>query len=234
MRIKKFVLLVYFIFTLTAIIANILDNHSLLLVSKPFIVPTIFFYYFITSKKVDVLFSTAIGFSFLGESIGIMNFSDEIYYMLFPFFISNILLFVISIKNFQKSKFKIENILVFIVVVLLLLYLFWAIIDLFSDGNIVLLLEILLYGTSLFILSCVGIFKLITEMNSSNLNFGIFIICLIISGIFYVIYNFKEKIIVLDIIHFSLQMISYYFLINFKLFQEKNNNVPVGNFNNSF
>lgn len=221
MRIKKFVLLVYFIFTLTAIIANILDNNSLLLVSKPFIVPTIFFYYVIASKKVDVLFSTAIGFSFLGESIGIMNFSDEIYYMLFPFFISNILLLVMSVKNFQKSKFKIENILVFIVVLLLLLYLFWAIVDLFSDGNIVLLLEILFYGTSLFILSCVGIFKLITEMNSSNLNFGIFIICLIISGIFYVIYNFKEEIIILDIIHFSLQMISYYFLINFKLFQEK-------------
>lgn len=227
MRIKKITLLVYFVFTLTAIIANSLTNDSLLLVSKPFVLPAIFFYYFISSKKIDLLFSTAIGFSFLGEAIGLMNFSNEIYYMLFPFFISNILLFVMSVKSFQKSKFKIENSVVFLVVVLLLLYLFWAIVDLFSDASIVLLLEILLYGSSLFILSCVGIFNLITKMNSSNLNFGIFIICLIISGIFYVVYNFKEKLIVLNIIHFSLQMLSYYFLINFKLFEEKNNKTQV-------
>lgn len=234
MKVRKFALIVYFVFTFIAIIANICGNHSVLLLSKPFIVPTIFFYYFITTKKVDVLFSVAIAFSFLGEAIGIMNFSDEIYYMLFPFFICNIILFSMSLKSIRKSKFKIENILVFLVVILLLLYLFWAVVDLFSDANLVLLLEILFYGTSLFLLSCVGIYKLITNMNSSNLNLGIYIICLIISGIFYVIYNFKEKLIVLDIIHFALQMISYYFLVNFKLFQEKTYKIPVVNFSNSF
>lgn len=220
MRISKTALITYFIFTIIAIIANIVRNHSLLLVSKPFIVPTIYFYYFVTSKKVDVTFSAAIGFSFLGEAIGIMNFSDEIYYMLFPFFVSNIILFVMSAKSLKRAKFKIENIMVFIIVILFLLYLFWAIVDLFSDANVVLLLEILFYGTSLFLLSCVAIFKLITKMNSANLNLVLFIICLIISGIFYVIYNFKEKLIVLDIFHFILQMISYYFLVNYKLFKE--------------
>lgn len=220
MRISKTALIAYFIFTVVAIIANILGSHSLLLISKPFIVPTIYFYYFVTTKKVDTLFSSAMAFSFMGEAIGIMNFSDEIYYMLFPFFVSNIILFVLSVKSLNKTNFKIENIVVFAMVIFLLLYLFWAIVDLFSDANMVLLLEILFYGTSLFILSCVAIFKLITKMNTSNLNLALFVICLIISGIFYVVYNFKEKLIVLDIIHFMLQMISYFFLVNFKLYQE--------------
>ena len=102
-----------------------------------------------------------------------------------------------------------------------LLYLFVAIIDLFSGSSLILQVQIILYGCSLLILAVLASYNIMNKINLENLNFGIYVICIIDSGIFYIIYNYKQKLLVLDNIHFALQMLSYYFLINFKIYQDR-------------
>lgn len=221
MKISKLTLIVFFVFVVLAIMAKIYGNDTVMLVTKPFIVPTIYFYYFIKTEKISIWFTSAVFFSFTGEGIGLINFNNEIYYLILPFFITNSILSMLVIKKIKIMTFKPINILSMLIMGMFLLYLFVAIIDLFSGSSLIVQVQIILYGCSLLLLAVLASYNIMNKINLENLNFGIYVICIIVSGIFYIIYNYQQKLLVLDNIHFALQMLSYYFLINFKIYQDR-------------
>lgn len=221
MRISKLTTIVFFVFVILAIMAKIYDNDTIMLVTKPFIIPTVYFYYFIKTEKISIWFTAAIFLSFIGKGIGLIDFADEIQYLILPFFLSNLILSMMVVKRIQVINYKPINILSMLIMGIFLLYLFFAVVDLFSGSSLILQLQIIFYGCSLLILATLASYNVMNKINLENLNFGIYVICIIVSAIFYIVYNYQEKLVVLDNIHFALQMLSYYFLINFKIYQDR-------------
>lgn len=224
MKATKITLIFYFFVAGLAILANILNNETLLLLAKPLVVPSIYFYYFINSKKINILFTIAIFWSFIGESIGLMNFENEIFLIIVPFFISNILILFLVIKDKDRFRFKAINVLSMVIILFFLIFTWCSIVELFSSGESnILLLQIAIYGLSLLVLALFTGYKIISRINYSNISLTIYVTCILISNVFYIIYSYQYAIVALDIIHFSTQMISYYFLVLFMLNRDKNN-----------
>lgn len=210
-------LFAYFTFCILAIIADVLRNETLKLISVPFIIPALFFYYITETKKINILLCLFLIFSFIGESIGIMNFDGEVFYLIFPFLICNLVLIVLILKHIEKFKFKLFNISLILICALVLIYFWFSVIDLFIFHETIVRIMIGVFGALLILLSILSGYNTIWCMNISNLWMSIAVICILISDAFYIIYNFQLQLILLDVLHFMGQILSYFFVVKYVL-----------------
>lgn len=221
MKTSKIALIVYFTCCCLAIIGDILKSESLTLFTIPLIIPSLAFYYFVNTKKISILSSLFLIFNFIGDSVGLMNFDNELDYILLPFFISNIILIIVMLKNLEKFKFNLFNIIAISIVISFLSYVWGVIVQLFNFSEGTTQLQIALFGFSLFLLATLATYNIVWRVNNSNLFLMICCSCILISDVFYVIYNFQNQLIVLDTIHFTCQVFSYIFFIKYVLLKEE-------------
>ncbi len=220
MRISKTSLIVYFFCCILATISSIFDYNALLLVSFPLIIPSLSFYYFINTKKINYLLCLYLFFNFVGDSVGLMNFKDEIYYILIPFFLGNIILIIILMQHFEKFKFKVINVISIIIVVGILIFLWNSIMDIFYFYEDGLRLRIFIFAIPMFLVTFLASYNLIWRINYANLFLFMAISCLLISDMFYVIYNFQIQVYILNVLHFIAQILSYFFIVKYILLRE--------------
>ncbi len=169
MKISKIALIVYFLSCILAIFSIIFEIDALLLVSFPLIIPSVSFYYFVKVKKINFLLCIYLICNFIGESIGMMNFDDEIYYILVPFFLSNIILILMLLKYFEKFKFKIFNIISILIVAGVLIFLWNSIMDIFYFYENGLRLRIFIFAIPLFLVAFIASYNIIWRINNINL-----------------------------------------------------------------
>lgn len=227
MKPSQIALNIFFLMCVLSIIANFLGNEILLMLTKPIVVPSLFFYYFFKVSKVDFWLCFLLFFSFIGDSIGLLNFDDEINYILYPFFVANLILIIVCIKYFEKFKFNFFNMLSIILVFCFLVYLWLSVVDLFDSYDFSVRNKVEIYGVSLFLLAFLASYNLIWKVNTANINMVICAACLLVSDVFYATYNFQNQLIVLNNIHFIAQILSYYFIVQF--FLNKNNLISTEN-----
>jgi len=208
-----------------AIIAGIFKLDTLSLFSIPLIIPFLFFYYYIETTKISVLVSLFLLFNFIGDSMGLMNFENEIYYILPPFFLSNLIMIFLMIKNIEKFKFSIFNCIALTIITISLFYFWNAIVNLFSFNENNIQLKIAIYGFSLIFLAVLASYNVIWRVSNSNIFLMVSATCVLISDIFYVVFNFQNQLIVLNYIHFACQIFSYFFFIKYVLSKEKERSV---------
>jgi hypothetical protein len=221
MKIDKIALIGYLVLCFVAIFANGFELYGLKLVSKSLLIPVLFFYYLGNVSKVDLLTCLYLLFNFIGDSIGIFDLEDEVIYLIIPFFFCNITLIFVMLKKLEKPKKSLINILSISIISTFLGYLWWSIVDVFSYREDDLQIEVGVYGASLFMISFLASYIIINRMNLSNLFLLLCVICIFISDVFYVIYNFQANIPIFDSIHFSCQVFSYLFFVKFIILREK-------------
>lgn len=222
MKTKKIALFAYITCCILSVFGDMLKLDSLVLFTLPLVIPSIFFYYFSQTKKIDLLVCLYLIFSFLGDYIGLMDFDNELNYIMFPFFICNIAIILIMIKNLSKFKFNIFNILSISVFAIFLLYFWYLVVELFSFSEGTIKSKVAVFGFSLFLVLIIASYNIIWKINNSNLFLMIFGSCVLISDMFYMIYNFQNQLIVLDYLHFICQVSCYFFLIKYILSIEEN------------
>jgi hypothetical protein len=221
MKTSKIALIVYFTCCCLAIIGDILKSESLTLFTIPLIIPSLAFYYFVKTKKISILSSLFLIFNFIGDSVGLMNFDNELDYILLPFFISNIILIIVMLKNLEKFKFNLINIIAISIVISFLSYVWGVVVQLFNFSEGTTQIQVAFFGFSLFLLATLATYNIVWRVNNSNLFLMICCSCILISDVFYVIYNFQNQLIVLDTIHFTCQVFSYIFFIKYVLLKEE-------------
>ena len=221
MKTSKIALIVYFTCCCLAIIGDILKSESLTLFTIPLIIPSLAFYYFIKTKNISILSSLFLIFNFIGDSVGLMNFNNELDYILLPFFISNIILIIVMLKNLEKFKFNLFNIIAISIVISFLSYVWGVVVQLFNFSEGTTQIQVAFFGFSLFLLATLATYNIVWRVNNSNLFLMICCSCILISDVFYVIYNFQNQLIVLDTIHFTCQVFSYIFFIKYVLLKEE-------------
>jgi hypothetical protein len=222
MKTSKIALIAYFTFCFFAIIADILRLEGLSLFTVPLIIPSLFFYYYTETKKVTILVCLFLMSNFIGDSLGLMEFENELNYIIPPFFISNLMMVIIMIKNIEKFKFNAFNVISLIIIGLFLTYILFVFLELFSveDGSIQ--MQVALFGLLLIILALLASYNIIWKINISNLFLMMCASCVLISDVFYLIFNFQNQLLVIDSIHFTCQLFSYFFFIKYVLFRESN------------
>lgn len=224
MKPSKIALNFYFLFCFLAILADVFQLDSLLLFTIPLVIPSLFFYYYIESNRIKFLVCTFLLANFIGDAFGLMNFENEIYYIVLPFFISNSIILFYLIKNLERLKFTIVNFFSLTIFSLFLGYLWFVVVGLFSDDDSLIQVLVGIFGAVVFLIGVFGSYNLIAKLNSSNLFLMFSILCVIISEVFYMIHNFQNQLLLLDSIHFGCQIISYLFFIKFILIYENQNN----------
>lgn len=221
MKFDKIALLFYFVLCLLSIFANIYDFYGLKLMSKSLLIPVLFFYYLGNIKEIEILPCAYFLFNFIGDSIGVFDFKNEIEYLIIPFFFSNIVILILLLKPLKKVKFTYYNLFPLLIICSFLVFLWLQIIPLFDFSGQNLQIKIGIYGLSIILITFFAAYNIINRITFSNLHLLICVLCILFSDIFYVFHNFEIEFIVFDIIHYSCQIFSYFFFVQFVIFRDK-------------
>lgn len=222
MKFDKIALSVYFILCIVSIFANIYDFYGLKLMSKSLLIPVLFFYYLGNIKEIEILPCAYFLFNFIGDSVGLFDFKNEIEYLLTPFFLSNVFLMLILLKPLKKITFSLLSITALFIVVFFLTFLWFEIVDMFTNSEGNLQAKIAIYGISIIVITFLASYTIINKLNVSNLFLLVCVLCILLSDVFYVLNNFQVNILIFDIIHYSCQIFSYFFFAQYVIFRDKN------------
>lgn len=222
MKFDKIALLVYVILCIVSIFANIYDFYGLKLLSKSLLIPVLFFYYLDNVNKIDVLSCAYFLFNFIGDSVGLFDFKNEIEYLLIPFFLSNVVLMLILLKPLKKITFSLLSITALFIVVFFLTFLWFEIVDVFTNSEGNLQTKIAIYGISIIVITFLASYTIINKLNIPNLFLLVCVLCILLSDVFYVLNNFQVNLLIFDVIHYSCQIFSYFFFAQFVIFRDKN------------
>lgn len=222
MKTSKIALITYLVCCFLAIIADVFRLEGLKLFTIPLIIPALFFYYYIETKKLNFLVCSFFVFNFFGDSVGLMNFENEFEFIMFPFFVSNIIIIFLMIKNLEKFKFNLLNIISLLIITSFLLYVWIFVVNLFVFSDLSIKYQVVTFGFSLFSMVALASYNIIWRINNSNLYLMVYGTCVMLSDVFYIIFNFQNQLVVLDYIHFASQLFSYLFFIKYMLLKENN------------
>ena len=222
MKTSKIALIIYFNCCAFAIISYVFRLEGLMLFTIPLIIPALFFYYFAEIKKIKIIICLFLLSNFFLNALVLMDFENELYYMIPSFFVSNLLIIIVMIKNLEKFKLNFLNITSLIIIGAFLSYILLIFLEIFSIEESNLKILVAIFGSQLLILPLLASFNIIWKINISNLFLMMCASCILVSDIFYVIFNFQNQLLVIDTIYFSCQLFSYFFFIKYVLVREQN------------
>ncbi|MBE9576927.1 hypothetical protein [Flavobacterium proteolyticum] len=218
-------LILYFTAFVIYIIAVFIDSDNLELFSKPIIIPSIYYFYYISVRgKIDYLFSFSVLSFFIGEILHLIS-KDEFYvsgliFLLIPYFI--ILFFLVQDLIYYLKKGKINlNTFSFYIILMLLVYLFFNVLMMvFEEDNFEFFIYAL-YGVSLLFM---GVLTFVMQINFTNrtiLYSGLMVISFIMSDLFFVFHKKLPDLIALKIINVSTQELSFFCYISYFIYRTK-------------
>jgi predicted membrane-bound mannosyltransferase len=129
------------------------------------------------------------------------------------------------IKNIERFKFNIFNLFSLTIIGLFLTYILSLFLDLFSIEEISFQIQIAVFGILLIILALLASYNVIWKTNVANLFLMMCASCVLISDVFYLVFNYQNQLQVLDCIHFSCQLFSYFFFIKYILLRKSNTSI---------
>ncbi|MCW1148275.1 hypothetical protein [Flavobacterium lacisediminis] len=212
-------LLLYFIAIILFVIASIFGNENLELFSKPMIIPSLFYYYYIRVRgRINFLFSFSILLYFIGEIILLINkdafFFEGFAFFLIPYFIISYFLFQDFRYYIKKKKIQINN-FSFYVIIILFIYISINMISLLKDDGSVKMIIYSLFGILLFFM---GLLVGIIQINCANrtvLFSSLMVTSFIISDIFYIFFTRIPDFLFLKVIYHLLQELTFYFYFSY-------------------
>ncbi|TDR26005.1 hypothetical protein [Flavobacterium cheniae] len=218
-------LILYFTAFVIYIIAVLIDSDNLELFSKPIIIPSIYYYYYISVRgKVNYLFSFSILSFFIGEILHLISRVDfnisGLIFLLIPYFI--ILHFIIQdlIYYLKKQKIKL-NTFSFYIILMLLVYLFFNVLMMMIEESSFDFFIYALYGIMLLLMGVLAFVMQINYTNRTILYTGIMVACFIVSDLFFVFYKKLPDLIALKMINVVTQELSFFCYISYFIYRTK-------------
>ncbi len=218
-------LILYFTAFVLYIIAVLIGSDNLELFSKPIIIPSIYYYYYISVRgKVNYLFSFSILSFFIGEILHLISREDfnisGLIFLLIPYFI--ILHFIIQdlIYYLKKQKIKL-NTFSFYIILMLLVYLFFNVLMMMIEESSFDFFIYALYGTTLLLMGVLAFVMQINYTNRTILYTGIMVACFIVSDLFFVFYKKLPDLIALKMINVVTQELSFFCYISYFIYRTK-------------
>ena len=216
MKDSKSALYLFISASLIVILSSVLKYDNIVMLAKPMIIPSAFFYYLQTKKTPLDLSVTAIFVSFfIGDMIILVLGDSAIKMILLTFLIGYLMLFKSIVDDLVKIEFDFSSLLYVFVLMILLVGILYFILDLPITQIIENYWLFMIYGIVLIVLVLLSTYNYVSNQNINSFNLLIATLSMLLSDLFYCFYNYVMKSSLLDAMNLFTQFLSYYLLIKY-------------------
>lgn len=216
MKDSKSALYLFISASLIVILSSVLKYDNIVMLAKPMIIPSAFFYYLQTKKTLLDLSVTAIFISFfIGDMIILVLGDSAIKMILLTFLIGYLMLFKSIVDDLVKIEFDFSSLLYVFVLMILLVGILYFILDLPITQIIENYWLFMIYGIVLIVLVLLSTYNYVSNQNINSFNLLIATLSMLLSDLFYCFYNYVMKSSLLDAMNLFTQFLSYYLLIKY-------------------
>lgn len=216
MKDSKSALYLFISASLIVILSSVLKYDNIVMLAKPMIIPSAFFYYLQTKKTLLDLSVTAIFISFfIGDMIILVLGDSAIKMILLTFLIGYLMLFKSIVEDLIKIEFDFSSLLYVFVLMILLGGILYFILDLPITQIIENYWLFMIYGIVLIVLVLLSTYNYVSNQNINSFNLLIATLSMLLSDLFYCFYNYVMKSSLLDAMNLFTQFLSYYLLIKY-------------------
>ena len=216
MKDSKSALYLFISASLIVILSSVLKYDNIVMLAKPMIIPSAFFYYLQTKKTLLDLSVTAIFISFfIGDMIILVLGDSAIKMILLTFLIGYLMLFKSIVEDLIKIEFYFSSLLYVFVLMILLVGILYFILDLPITQIIENYWLFMIYGIVLIVLVLLSTYNYVSNQNINSFNLLIATLSMLLSDLFYCFYNYVMKSSLLDAMNLFTQFLSYYLLIKY-------------------
>ena len=216
MKDSKSALYLFISASLIVILSSVLKYDNIVMLAKPMIIPSAFFYYLQTKKTPLDLSVTAIFVSFfIGDMIILVLGDSAIKMILLTFLIGYLMLFKSIVDDLVKIEFDFSSLLYVFVLMILLGGILYFILDLAITQIIENYWLFMIYGIVLIVLVLLSTYNYVSNQNINSFNLLIATLSMLLSDLFYCFYNYVMKSSLLDAMNLFTQFLSYYLLIKY-------------------
>lgn len=216
MKDSKSALYLFISASLIVILSSVLKYDNIVMLAKPMIIPSAFFYYLQTKKTPLDLSVAAIFISFfIGDMIILVLGDSAIKMILLTFLIGYLMLFKSIVEDLIKIEFYFSSLLYVFVLMILLVGILYFILDLPITQIIENYWLFMIYGIVLIVLVLLSTYNYVSNQNINSFNLLIATLSMLLSDLFYCFYNYVMKSSLLDAMNLFTQFLSYYLLIKY-------------------
>lgn len=221
MRTEKPAILLYFTACVLAVIATAIPSETLLIFSKPIVIPAIFFYYLsVKTVKFNIWYAVFLALTFIGDTIVLLELRDGTMYIMLPYILSYAILLKFIFADTAALRFSRSGLAVGVFVFAMIVGAAFTLIGFFDESQKKLEVPILIYGLILALQAGLSAYHI--HVSNSNASFFMAMTALFncVSDIFYVIFILiipTPEFLPLDI---GLQIFSYYFVIKYFVYRK--------------
>ncbi|RZJ70192.1 lysoplasmalogenase family protein [Flavobacterium sp.] len=221
MRTEKPAIILYFIACAVAVFATIIKSETLLIISKPIVIPAILFYYLSVKKgKFNIWYGIFLMLTFIGDTVVLLELKGATIYIILPYLLSYLILLSFIIRDNADLRFSKSGLVVGLFVFGLIFGSGFALISFFDPQHRPLELPVTIYGFILALQASLSTYHI--HMSNSNMSFYMAMTALFncVSDIFFVIFMLiipTPEFLPLDI---ALQIFSYYFVIKYFIYRK--------------
>lgn len=194
-----------------------LQSENLELFSRPIIIPSIYYFYYISVKgKVSFLFSTAMLSFFIGEILFLISHFDfviqKLIFFLLPYFIV-IYFFSQDFLYYLKKKKYGVNSLSFHIILLLLFYLLYNVLSFINEPSKLEFSIYISYGILLIIMSIMAFLIQFNFNNKTILYMSLVVVSFIVSDVFFIFSENMKDVLILKLVNVIFQQASYFLFV---------------------
>lgn len=224
---NKPALILYFIACMVYMLGVVLDNNELMLVSKPVIVPAIFFYYLQERKiKFSWTYTLITILFFTGDMIVLID-SENLFVLIIAVFLLAYLFFlkglVDDLVTIRLRFINKTHLFALLICVFFLIFLLISIVDVLIENKAENLGLIVLYGIVLVSLGTLASLNYIIKPSRYTTFMILASLSFVISDVFYILKKDFLEIEILDYLNNFTQIVSYYFLTQYYLLKDLKN-----------
>lgn len=224
---NKPALIMYFIACMVYMLGVVLDNNELMLVSKPVIVPAIFFYYLQERKiKFSWTYTLITILFFTGDMIVLID-SENLFVVIIAVFLLAYLFFlkglVDDLVTLRLRFINKTHLFALLICVFFLIFLLISIVDVLIENKTENLGLIVLYGIVLVSLGTLASLNYIIKPSRYTTFMILASLSFVISDVFYILKKDFLEIEILDYLNNFTQVVSYYFLTQYYLLKDLKN-----------
>ena len=218
-------LILYFIGFIFYIIAVLIGSDNLELFSKPIIIPSIYYFYYISVRgKIDYLFSLSVLSFFIGEILHLISREEfnvsGLVFLLIPYFIVLYFIFQDLIYYLKKKKINLNTFSFYVIVMLLVYLIFNALMMMIEEKSFEFFIYFL-YGILLLLMGILAFVMLINYNNRTILYTGFMVGCFLLSDLFFVFSKKIPDLIALKMINVATQELSFFCYISYFVYRTK-------------
>lgn len=216
MKDSKSALYMFVSASLVVILSSFLKYDYVLMLAKPMIIPSAFFYYLQTKRAaLNISIASIFVSFFIGDMIILVLGDAAIRIILLTFLVGYLILLKTIVEDLIKIEFNFSSLLYVFILMILLAGILYFILDLPITQIIDNYWIFMIYGIVLISLVLLATYYYVSNQNINSFNLLIATLAMLLSDLFYCFYNYVMKASILDAMNLFTQFLSYYLLIRY-------------------